>query len=102
MLVVINGNLKRGVSITRNGKHIAVSVEDSSHKAASDELCLSPPPERLISRVVEPDRVSLTGLIDTGASFDAPVWPTIEMQWYARHKKSANAPCVVDEIRSGG
>ncbi len=27
----------------------------------------------------EPDEVSLTGLLDTGASFDAPARPTIEV-----------------------
>ena len=32
-----------------------------------------------ISLVAEPDGVGTTGLIDTGASFDAPAWSTIEM-----------------------
>ncbi|CAH2820531.1 hypothetical protein SEN2437_21150 [Salmonella enterica subsp. enterica serovar Virchow] len=53
--------------------------EGRSHKASSDEQCLSPPPERSISRVVEPDGVDLTGLIDTGALCSAPARPTIEM-----------------------
>ncbi|EDZ6267125.1 hypothetical protein GRY08_004603, partial [Salmonella enterica] len=51
--------------------------EGRSHRATSDEQCLSPPPERSISWVVEPDRVDLTGLIDTGALCSAPVRPTI-------------------------
>ncbi|QTA16020.1 hypothetical protein FYK19_09100 [Escherichia albertii] len=51
--------------------------------------------------MVEPDGVGTTGLIDTGASCDAPARPTIEMQPSARHKKSANAPCVVDEVSQG-
>lgn len=37
--------------------------------------------------VVEPDGVSLTGLIDTGALCSAPARPTIEMWQNARHKK---------------
>lgn len=42
--------------------------------------------------VVEPDGVSLTGLIDTGALCSAPARLTIEMWQNARHKKSADAP----------
>ncbi|WP_223254573.1 hypothetical protein DUT67_13975 [Pectobacterium peruviense] len=37
-----------------------------------------------------PDGVGITGLIDTGTSYDAPAW-------LARHKK-ALTPCVVDEV----
>ncbi|MDD9750954.1 hypothetical protein [Escherichia albertii] len=40
---------------------------------------LFPSLEMLISRVVEPDGVSITGLTDTGASCDATARPTIEM-----------------------
>ncbi|EBX2983732.1 hypothetical protein DRM22_22675 [Salmonella enterica subsp. enterica serovar Glostrup] len=52
--------------------------------------------------MVEPSGVDLTGLTDTGASCDAPARPTIEVQPNARHKKSADAPCVVSEVFSGG
>ncbi|EDT2962894.1 hypothetical protein EL09_22825 [Salmonella enterica subsp. enterica] len=37
-------------------------------------------------------------VIDTGASCDAPARPTIEMWLSARHKKSADALCVIDEV----
>ncbi|MFS9889560.1 hypothetical protein WKW48_18630 [Salmonella enterica] len=48
--------------------------------------------------VVEPDGVSLTGLIDTGALCSAPARPTIEMWQNARHKKAQTRLCVVDEV----
>jgi len=52
-----------------------------------------PPPEVPISLVAEPDGVGTTGLIDTGASFDAPAGPPLRCD-HAHDIKIALTRCM--------
>lgn len=43
--------------------------------------------------MAEPDEVDLTDVTGVGASYDAPVWPTIEMIPDARYKQPIACNC---------